>query len=182
MAAVSGGTRVTLAPAAPVGAGTSVVVEPTSSLDRWQVDDALVIATLEPRGADRARLTIEGEAAGLLILPPDRHGVIEVVVDGWRVEVTTEPDDRARLRERATRGHGASERRGPAEVRAIIPGRVVSVAVSPGDAVTAGQQLLVLEAMKMQNELRAPRDGTVTRIATATGQTIEIGDVLLVLE
>jgi biotin carboxyl carrier protein len=73
-------------------------------------------------------------------------------------------------------GHG-----GPTEVRAIIPGRVVSVSVAPGDEVVAGQQLLVVEAMKMQNELPAPRAGTVARIATETGQTVEVGDLLLVL-
>ena len=64
-------------------------------------------------------------------------------------------------------------------MRAIIPGVVVSVAVAPGDAVDAGQQLLVVEAMKMQNELRAPRAGTVERVAVgAERSTIEVGDLL----
>ncbi|HXG26300.1 MAG TPA: biotin/lipoyl-containing protein, partial [Candidatus Binatia bacterium] len=67
------------------------------------------------------------------------------------------------------------------DVRAIIPGVVVSVSVNAGDEVTAGQQLLVVEAMKMQNELRAPRDGTIERVATAPGATIEVGDLLLVI-
>jgi biotin carboxyl carrier protein len=58
----------------------------------------------------------------------------------------------------------------------------VVVSVEPGEAITAGQQILVVEAMKMQNELRAPRDGTVQRIAVAPGQTIEVGDLLLVIE
>jgi glutaconyl-CoA decarboxylase len=53
--------------------------------------------------------------------------------------------------------------------------------VVAGDAVTAGQQLLVVEAMKMQNELRAPRDGTVERVAVGAGRTIEVGDLLLVI-
>jgi biotin carboxyl carrier protein len=64
----------------------------------------------------------------------------------------------------------------------MIPGVVVSVSVVPGDAVTAGQQLLVVEAMKMQNELKAPRDGVVERVVVGTRQTIEVGDLLLVLE
>jgi glutaconyl-CoA decarboxylase len=51
-----------------------------------------------------------------------------------------------------------------------------------GDAVVASQQLLVVEAMKMQNELRAPRDGTITRVAVGAGENIEVGDLLLVLE
>jgi biotin carboxyl carrier protein len=48
--------------------------------------------------------------------------------------------------------------------------------------VVAGQQLLAVEAMKMQNELRAPRDGTIDRVAVAPGRTIEVGDLLLVIE
>ena len=71
---------------------------------------------------------------------------------------------RADLRDRATAAGRRPARHGPTEVRAIIPGRVVSVAVTAGDAVTAGQPLLAVEAMKMQNELRAPRDGTVERV------------------
>jgi len=59
---------------------------------------------------------------------------------------------------------------------------VVSVSVATGDAVTAGQQILVVEAMKMQNELRAPRDGTIRQIAVGPGVTIEVGDLLLVIE
>jgi biotin carboxyl carrier protein len=58
---------------------------------------------------------------------------------------------------------------------------VVSVSVAPGDAVAAGQQLLVVEAMKMQNELRAPREGTIEQVAVAAGATIDVGDLLLVI-
>ena len=57
----------------------------------------------------------------------------------------------------------------------------MSVAVAAGDAVEAGQRLLSVEAMKMENELRAPRAGTVERIAVAAGQTVELGDTLVVL-
>jgi len=55
------------------------------------------------------------------------------------------------------------------------------VSVATGDAVFAGQQVLVLEAMKMQNELRAPREGTVERLAIAVGDTVEVGDLLMVI-
>ncbi len=107
--------------------------------------------------------------------------VREVVVDGWRVEVEVEPERRAVLRERARRGAGAASKGGPVEVRAIIPGRVVAVSVVPGDDVEAGQQILVVEAMKMQNELRAPREGSVERVGVAVGDTIEVGDLLVVI-
>jgi biotin carboxyl carrier protein len=107
--------------------------------------------------------------------------VREVVVDGWRIEVEIEPERRAVLRERARRGAGAASKGGPVEVRAIIPGRVVAVNVKAGDDVEAGQQILVVEAMKMQNELRAPREGSVERVGVAVGDTIEVGDLLVVI-
>jgi biotin carboxyl carrier protein len=107
--------------------------------------------------------------------------VREVVVEGWRVEVEIEPERRAVLRERARRGAGAASKGGPVEVRAIIPGRVVAVSVGPGDDVVAGQQILVVEAMKMQNELRAPREGSVERVGVAVGDTIDVGDLLVVI-
>ena len=107
--------------------------------------------------------------------------VREVVVEGWRVEVEVEPERRAVLRERARRGAGAASRGGPVEVRAIIPGRVVAISVGPGDDLEAGQQILVVEAMKMQNELRSPREGTVERVGVAVGATIEVGDLLVVI-
>jgi biotin carboxyl carrier protein len=110
-----------------------------------------------------------------------RPRTIEVVVDGWRFELEVEDAARAELRARATREPAAGARSGPAEIRAIIPGRVAAVAVVPGDAVVTGQTLLVVEAMKMQNELRAPRDGRVERLAVGVGDTIDLGDLLLVL-
>ena len=55
------------------------------------------------------------------------------------------------------------------------------MAVAPGDAVEVGQTLLAVEAMKMQNELRAPRAGTVTHVPVGAGSTVELGDVLVVL-
>jgi biotin carboxyl carrier protein len=116
-------------------------------------------------------------------LDPAGRRVIEVVVDGWRFELVAEDAARAELRGRATSDPaGATTGGGPLEIRAIIPGRVLAVAVVPGDAVAAGDALLVVEAMKMQNELRAPRTGAVARVLVGAGSTVEVGDVLVVLE
>src|SRR5262245_12095834 len=112
---------------------------------------------------------------------PDGRAVVEVVVDGWRFELELEEDRRATLRERASRAADATAATGPLEVRAAIPGRVAAVAVTAGDDVEAGTTLIVVEAMKMQNELRAPRGGKVERVAVGEGQTIEVGDVLAVI-
>jgi len=106
---------------------------------------------------------------------------LEVVVEGWRFDLEIEDADLAELRERATASRDGAIQHGPTEVRAIIPGRVVSVAVIAGDAVTTGQRLLTVEAMKMENELRAPRDGIVERVAAVAGQTVELGDPLVVI-
>ena len=128
-----------------------------------------------PRRAVRLTLGAVERRAG------DAVGRREVVVDGWRVVVESEPEARAALRERARRGRSERVAGGPVHVRAIIPGRIVALNVAPGDDVTAGQQLLVLEAMKMQNELRAPRDGTIDRVAVGVGVNVEVGDLLLVI-
>jgi len=113
---------------------------------------------------------------------PAHPRTVEVVVVGWRFELEVEDARRADLRERARRNRGtAPGAGGPLEIHAMIPGRVVAVAVAPGDVVAAGQTLLVVEAMKMQNELRTPRDGTVERVAVGVGETIDLGDLLVVL-
>lgn len=161
------------------------------------VDGVPVRARLTSLGPERATLEVDAApgdgatavAATRLILEApegiaDGRGVTrrEVIVDGWRIELEIGSERRAALRDRARRGREESARGGPTEVHAIIPGRIVSVSVAAGDEVVASQQLLVVEAMKMQNELRAPRDGVVSRVAVAPGDTIEIGDLLLVLE
>jgi biotin carboxyl carrier protein len=106
----------------------------------------------------------------------------EVVVDGWRFEVLVEPAEQAELRERARRAATEHQAHVRHEVRAQIPGRVVSVLVAVGDTVQAGQPLLSVEAMKMENEVRAPRPGTIGRVAVSAGERVELGDELVVIE
>jgi biotin carboxyl carrier protein len=76
----------------------------------------------------------------------------------------------------------AAEGRGPSRVVAPIPGKVVAVNVAPGDAVEAGQSLVVLEAMKMENELVADQSGTVASVHVEAGRTVDTGTVLVELE
>jgi len=71
---------------------------------------------------------------------------------------------------------------GGSHIRAIMPGRVVRIHVAPGDAVRRGQGMLILEAMKMENEIVAPRDGIVAELLVAAGQAVENGDDLVRLE
>ena len=66
-------------------------------------------------------------------------------------------------------------------VASPLPGTVLQVKVSAGESVKAGQLLLIIEAMKMENEILAPRDGTVAQIVAAKGATVNTGDALVVL-
>ena len=161
--------------------------EPAAVLAQRQVlvDDVAVDAGLRSlgggryllvEGGDQVRVVLEAETA-----EPGGVARREVLVEGFRFVVEVESERVAALRERATSGRASSAHTGPLRVKAIIPGKVVAVSVKPGDAVTAGQQLLVVEAMKMQNELRAPRDGTIDRVGVTVGVNIEIGDLLVVI-
>jgi biotin carboxyl carrier protein len=85
----------------------------------------------------------------------------------------------------AARGAQGLPRRaagGPARLTAPMPGKLVRVLVEPGQAVEAGQGLVVMEAMKMENELRAPRSGRVQQVLVREGQAVETGALLAVVE
>ena len=71
---------------------------------------------------------------------------------------------------------------GPSRLTAPIPGKVVAVKVAPGDEVTPGQPLVVLEAMKMENELASEQAGRVALVHVAAGDTVEGGELLVELE
>jgi biotin carboxyl carrier protein len=75
----------------------------------------------------------------------------------------------------------AVEAEGRQQVLAPMPGKIVRVQVKSGDVVQAGQGLLVVEAMKMQNEIRAPKSGTIDRVAVVEGQTVNAGEVVAVV-
>jgi biotin carboxyl carrier protein len=85
--------------------------------------------------------------------------------------------------EREWRRHrgGSVEAEGRQQVLAPMPGKVVRVLVSAGDSVRAGQGLLVVEAMKMQNEVRAPKSGTIDRVRVVEGQTVNAGEVVVIV-
>jgi acetyl/propionyl-CoA carboxylase alpha subunit len=168
------------------------VVEPTAS-SRLPGDEARRIAatatSVEWRGRGRAVVRDEaGRVTAALVggdtpAGPAHARIVEVLVCGWRFELEVEDAGRADLRERARRNRGTTTGTGgPLEIHAMIPGRVVAVAVAPGDVVAAGQTLLVVEAMKMQNELKSPKSGHVAELRAEAGATVNAGDVLVVVE
>ena len=86
------------------------------------------------------------------------------------------------LNGRRRRGeHAGPAGAGPQRIVAPMPGKIVRVLVQPGQAVHARQPLVVVEAMKMENELRADRDGTVTDLSVHEGDSVEAGALLVVL-
>jgi biotin carboxyl carrier protein len=82
----------------------------------------------------------------------------------------------------AAQSHSGKGGRRNEKVTAYMPGRVVAILAQEGEAVTAGQGIVVLEAMKMQNEIRAEHDGTLTKVHVQPGQAVEGGDPLFELE
>jgi biotin carboxyl carrier protein len=85
-------------------------------------------------------------------------------------------------RRRYRAGGDAATGIGQREVKAVMPGKVVAVLVNVGDEVEKGQSLLVLEAMKMENEVRSPGSGVVQEIRVSPGQAVETGELMLLLE
>jgi biotin carboxyl carrier protein len=109
-------------------------------------------------------VTVEQSGDGLLLRTVGRE---------FQLEIT---DPRSWRRGRA----GSIELEGRQEVAAPMPGKIVRVLAAPGQEVEAGQGLLVIEAMKMQNEIRSPKSGTLERLARE-GQTVRAGEILAVV-
>jgi biotin carboxyl carrier protein len=104
-------------------------------------------------------------------------GAAEVTIGARAYEVKL--TDPKHLRGAAAAG---GEQGGRAQIKAPMPGKVVRVLVEAGQMVEAGQGVVVVEAMKMQNELKSPKAGAVAELRTEAGATVNAGDVLAVIE
>jgi len=124
-------------------------------------------------------------------------GTYSILLDGQSFEVRVQPEPGGHLHVqtcgeefpvevrdprlwRGKRG-GVLEAEGRQQVTAPMPGKIVRVLVAAGEKVEAGQGLLVVEAMKMQNEIRAPKSGTVERVLVSEGQAVTAGHVLAIV-
>jgi pyruvate carboxylase subunit B len=157
--------------------GQEVVVEVDGGVVR--VGDRIVEAHLSPvPGTPLRHLLLDGESL-TLAMSRQETGRWDVQLHGshYGAEVL---DERTR-HIRSLTGDG-SVPRGPSHLKAPMPGLVARILVAPGQAVTHGQGLVVLEAMKMENELRAGAPGTVRAIAAAPGQAVEKGEILIEFE
>jgi len=105
------------------------------------------------------------------------QGEIHLIIGSARYAVDVQ--DPRSLRTRRAAGAGEA---GPQKITAPMPGKIVRVIVAVGDEVKAGQGVIVMEAMKMQNEMKSPKDGRVQKILTSEGSTVNAGDTLAVIE
>ncbi|HEY1493642.1 MAG TPA: acetyl-CoA carboxylase biotin carboxyl carrier protein subunit, partial [Candidatus Solibacter sp.] len=103
-------------------------------------------------------------------------GIVVVVIDGYRFEIEAR-DPRRWSRKSSGRGGEAVQ-----SILSPMPGKVVRVLVAAGEAVEAGQGIVVVEAMKMQNELKANRVGTVLTLPAQEGATVAAGELLATIE
>jgi biotin carboxyl carrier protein len=161
---------------ATVGSRTTVV-EVTQDDGRYRVtlDDQVweVDARLTAQGI--FSLLIDGVSHVADV--DDVAGACIVEIGGERYSIQVEEQTRYIIR---TRG-GAAGEGGGHTLKAPLPGKVTHVAVQAGDTVAAGQALVVIEAMKMENELKATAPGTVREVRVSAGQAVNAGDVLVVI-
>jgi biotin carboxyl carrier protein len=151
------------------------------------------------RDGDAIRASIDGEPFDAEISQPERN-VFLFKKNGRTIEAFVEPgfaigqsvnvwisgnEHSVRLADpKRLRGSekGSEQDQGRAEIRSAMPGKVVRLLVAAGTEVEKGAGVIVVEAMKMQNELKAPKSGTVTSIKVKVGDTVSAGEVLAAIE
>ena len=157
-----------------------------------------VAIDIEPLGDGRYAALVNGTRYELdsLVLP---HGAVSLLINGesYAVEFEDRPDGEVsvQVNGQVTRVDIADERtlrlraasagfsvEGKQTLAAPMPGKVVKVLVKPGDAVEEGQGLVIIEAMKMENELKSPKAGKVIEVAAKEGVAVEAGTKLVVVE
>jgi pyruvate carboxylase subunit B len=130
-------------------------------------------------GSPVRMIRIGDEVFRVVVEKREGRGRYSLWVDGYRFEVEALDERRRALRDLTAAAAGPS---GPAPIVAPMPGLIVRVNVVVGDTVEAGQGVVVMEAMKMENELRATAAGRVRSVSAAAGTAVEKGMVLVELE
>ena len=165
------------------GRTRSVVVERIGSLPgRFRVSWDGVDRVVDARLVDTVTLSLVGMDGGstshqVRCVEVDQRGELELHVAGGAVRAVVDAG-RQRFESRA----GTGDIDGEQTIIAPMPGKVVRVLAQPGAEVAAHQALVVVEAMKMENELRSPRAGHVKEIPVREGMVVEAGRVLAVIE
>jgi biotin carboxyl carrier protein len=145
----------------------------TRDVDAARIDAgslSLLVDTVSPEG------TGARSGSELSIVADPATGQYIVHVGAVPIAVTLNGRGRWNRKENASAGSG------PQRIAAPMPGKIVRVLVQGGDRVSARQPVVVVEAMKMENELRASRDGTVAEIHVREGMSVDAGALLLVIQ
>ena len=166
------------------GRSRRVSIEPAAGADRYRVTvDGRSREVSARRSSDFGLLLSESATAGfhaapreMFVSPVGPAGELLVTLEGRTAVVILNGRRASRKTDASVAAHGEQP------VVAPMPGRVVRVLVAPGDAVAARQGVVVVEAMKMENELRAPKEGRVKDVSVTAGASVEAGRVLVVIE
>ena len=142
-------------------------------VDARRVSDSIVSMLVQLEGTDAPSRSIDASFATQAVA-----GDFDVHLDGRTIAVQIRPAGSFGRQKK----EGGATGSGPQRVTSPMPGKVVRVLVKPGDEVKARQGLVVVEAMKMENELRAARDGRVRDVSVAEGQSVDAGTLLVVVE
>ena len=149
-----------------------VEVEPNGGGWQAKLDGGAGVADVVETVPNTFSVLVSGQSHQICVTPSS-DGQLELQTGGF--EFSAEVIDPRSWRGRR---HGGPEAEGRQQIVAPMPGKVVRLLVQAGDAVEAGQGLLVVEAMKMQNEIRSPKSGTVERLLVTEGQAVNAGEVL----
>jgi biotin carboxyl carrier protein len=155
-------------------ANKSRIVEVQRDGARWQIslDGAATDADAIEIAPGIFSILLNGESHEIRVAPnPDGSLTIQDGPNEFKAEVADPRSWRGRKQ-------GAAEVEGRQKIVAPMPGKVIRLLVKPGDKVEAGQGLLVVEAMKMQNEVKSPKTGTVEKLLAKEGQPVNSGDIL----
>jgi biotin carboxyl carrier protein len=159
-------------------AGATRIVELERHADHWRIalDGQPLDADAVEIAPNTFSILLRGQSHEIRVTPaPNGTLTLQTGLEEFTAEVL---DPRAW----SGRRHSALEAEGRQPVVAPMPGKVVRLLVKAGDTVEAGQGLLVVEAMKMQNEIRSPKSGVVERLLAQEGQPVNAGEILAWVE
>jgi biotin carboxyl carrier protein len=160
-----------------IGSNTRIV-ELDRNADHWSItlDGLPLDADAVEIAPNTFSILLRGQSHEIRVTPsPNGMLTLQTGLEEFTAEVV---DPRAW----SGRRHSALEAEGRQQVVAPMPGKVVRLLVKIGDTVEAGQGLLVIEAMKMQNEIRSPKSGVVERLLAQEGQAVNAGEILAWVE
>ncbi len=139
-----------------------------------ELDDKLYTAAFVDLGKGQYSLLVSGKSYDIVVHNHD--GTHDVSVDAIQIRLGLR--DPRELRGRTLHDEGSD---GPIPIAAAMPGKIVCLLVREGDIVDEGQGVIVVEAMKMQNELKAPKAGLVTAVSARENQAVNAGETLLII-